>query len=205
METTQTIKIDGATHELYGDDLRAGSSLPDLSKVSVGDLCNSGIISDYASNDVVTIWQCNIDRGRQFLYICAENGEVVLTTVSSYNFADFVLSYGSDYCDDWDDLPGWLASMGLDPLETVLCPAGPDYDGPCRIWCNPNYFASTINAPRADFVRDEDDPREFVSRAEAQAYVDKYYDEPSGYDGIKACNVLSHGQAGPDLLTIVEA
>jgi len=204
---TKTIKIDGRVYELYGDDLRAGSSLPDLSKVSVGDLYNSGIISDYASNDVVTIWQCDIGAG-QYLYICAEGGEIKFTTINSFILSDFVYDYGQDYCKDLDDLPAWLASMGLDPFDTVLRPANPDYDGPCRIWCQPNYSASAINAPREDFVRDGDKPeanmvgfaiREFTSYAKAQAYVDDYYNAPSEYDE------LDHGQIGSDFLTIVEA
>lgn len=45
----------------------------------------------------------------------------------------------------------------------------------------------------------------FDSVDEARKYVGAYYHEPSGYDGVPACNVLVHGQAAADTLTIVEA
>jgi len=91
--------------------------------------------------------------------------------------------------------------------------ASKDWPGECRVWHIPHYYAGTWNAPGEAFAQvADDDPeqgtdariREFDTFADAQAYCDRYYSEPSGYDGIPACNVLSHGQAAADTLKIVE-
>jgi len=80
------------------------------------------------------------------------------------------------------------------------------YQGPCRVWREPNYHIGTYGAPTPHFATDESrDIIEFATRAEAEDYVYDYYNAPSQYDGIPACNVLSHGQAGADGLVIVRA
>lgn len=114
-----------------------------------------------------------------------------------------------------DDVPEeaeWMAAWGYGGLA-YLEKADEAFEGPCRVWCEPNYYVGTYAAPLPHFVRaDEADEgcfdesiREFSTYAEASEYVDEYYNAPSAYDGIAACSVLAHGQAGPDSLTIVKA
>lgn len=119
-----------------------------------------------------------------------------------------------EYVATWDLPTGtdmhratFMAAWGYDGLG-YLQAAPADYDGPCWIWRQPNYYEGTINAPQPGLLTDDDPygtPREFSTRADAQAWVDQYHNAPSAYDGIKQCHVLSHGQAGPDVLTIVQA
>lgn len=102
-------------------------------------------------------------------------------------------------------LSEWMAAWECDGLSYEE-PAPDDYDGPCYVWHAPNYYQGTFDAPLAGYARDSNgEVIEFETRAKAQAYVDEYYSAPSQYEGIPACNVLTHGQAGPDELTIVKA
>lgn len=122
---------------------------------------------------------------------------------------------------NWDELgyarkSEWMAAWGYNGLAYEAV-ATPEHEGPCLVYCEPNYYQGHINAPKPHMVHEEDADgqtvydadgpvvREFADYAEAKAYVDAYYDAPSGYDGIRACSVLSHGQSGPDTLTIVNA
>ena len=117
----------------------------------------------------------------------------------------------------WDqtppcDLEEWLVEWGYtDPVTAgIVKKATPDYDGVCRIWREPQYQSSCYDPPLAGYVRHEDPSGEKTDEiwegtyAEAEAYVNDYYDAPSGYDGIKACNVLAHGQISADRLMIIK-
>lgn len=106
---------------------------------------------------------------------------------------------------DGEDNAQHMQHWGYDGLD-YLDKAEPGFDGPCRVWRKPNYYQGTCGAPQPDYARDEQYIiREFDGYAAAAAYVNEYYSAPSGYDGIPECNVLAHGQAGADTLTIVEA
>lgn len=103
-------------------------------------------------------------------------------------------------------MPEVFAAYGYDPVRAGILTAAPeDYAGECAIWDVPQYYAGTYNAPQPAFWRsdDPDTVQVYPTRAKAQSAVDDYYNAPSGYDGIRACNVLSHGQAGADVLTVV--
>jgi len=119
----------------------------------------------------------------------------------------------ADIISDWDfgpdgiyrTLEDALVAYGLDP---DIVEADDDYTGPCRIWVEPNYLPGTCGAPKSGWVCVDDDGGDikvFDTRAAAQDYVEEYYNAPSCYTSIKACNVFSHGQYAADTLTIVEA
>jgi hypothetical protein len=101
-----------------------------------------------------------------------------------------------------------MAGFHIDFPEAFLSEAKPDWKGECRVWHMPNYYSGHNNPPLPHFAREGDDPKQittFANYADAKAYVENYFNEESAYDGIAACNVLSHGQAGADSLKIVEA
>ncbi|MHB8996886.1 MAG: hypothetical protein ACYC63_16680 [Armatimonadota bacterium] len=161
------------------------------------------------ANECYEIYRWALADGRS-LFVDLAYGGVESAEVADATIRDIVLGWDHD---DYPETAEWLAAWGFNGLD-ILPVAEPGYDGPCRVWCEPNYYIGTYGAPDPGFVRiDVDDDgychdnydniREFETRAEAQAYVDEYYNAPSGYDGIPACNVLSHGQAGADGLTIV--
>jgi hypothetical protein len=166
------------------------------------------------SSDQYAIYRWGLADGRS-LFVDSAHGGVVSAGVDGGSIADRLLDW------DHDDVPEtaeWMAAWGYSGLA-YLEEAKEGYDAPCRVWCEPNYYPGTYGAPDPHFIRtyanrrDDDvqfvpydeDIREFVTYAEAEAYVDEYYDAPSGYDGIATCCVLSHGQAGPNSLTIVKA
>ena len=134
------------------------------------------------------------------LYIYVDQGMPVGAEITTASAESYVL--GLDHgCDDAEMLAGW----GLDGLS-VLAEASAEHTGPCRVWREPQYYQGTCDAPAPGYARDDDgEIIEWDSYAEAAEYVREYYEAPSGYDGIPACNVLAHGQSGPDTLTIVEA
>lgn len=96
----------------------------------------------------------------------------------------------------------WLAAWGFDEAPAV---ADPGAEGPFAIWVQPNWYAGA-GAPEPHYERDEwGEVLLFETYEEAEAYVRAYYEEPSEYEGIPACRVLAHGQAGADTLSIVKA
>lgn len=105
---------------------------------------------------------------------------------------------------DCDDLDECAAEWGIAPEIEA---ADESHEGRCKIWVEPQYYAGTINPPTAHYLRDGDEwdspIRIFDTYADAEAWVDAYNSEPSAYDGIRECNVLSYGQAAADQLTIV--
>lgn len=106
---------------------------------------------------------------------------------------------------DWSEIgyvcaEDFRGSFGIDP---GLVPATGEHEGPFVVWCEPNYYDGTFNAPSPSLDKDEEgDVIVFASYEEAAEYVAAYYNAPSRYEGIPACNVLAHGQAGTDSLTI---
>jgi len=195
MSTDRKISVDGREINLTVWVGEMPAALPDLSGEDWRDSAN-----DSADNDIDSIYRFALADGR-WLDVESTQGCPIAAQVleSSESIASHVREWYHD-CDDAE----WLSCWGLDPL---LDEPADDWDGPCRVWCEPQYHAGTCGAPQPGFIREENSEaiREFATRAEAQAYIDEYYSAPSAYDGIKACNVLSHGQYAADKLTLVQA
>lgn len=103
------------------------------------------------------------------------------------------------------DKPRWMAEWGFSGVPYLEI-ADESWDGPCRVWVEPNYLPDHSMAPAPRFAQDEHgDTLRFDSYEEAVEYVEEYYTRPSEYEGIPMCRVLKHGQTGPDTLTIVQA
>lgn len=191
--TKQTINVGSQSAILY-DDL-TDLDLPDLSSIED----RAELIEDFAAewwgDGMYDVYRLSVGKNR-WLYLFYDDGCLVSATIEDSGIEEFLRS-----CEWGDaDVDEILAGFGLCDVQE----ASDDYTGPCRVWCQPNYYPGTYGAPQAGWVRDEDGHiLEFASREDAEKYVDDYYTAPSGYDGIRACNVLSHGQAGADTLTIV--
>jgi hypothetical protein len=109
-------------------------------------------------------------------------------------------------------LAEWLVQWDYtDPVAMGLLAVAQPGAERVRIWREPHYYSGTCDAPSAGYDRvtlDDGQPTDEIwegTYTEAQAYVEEYMSAPSGYDGIPARNVLSHGQASSDTLTIVVA
>lgn len=157
-----------------------------------------------------------IDCGLWLLDLGA-NWKLAYTDCQGYERCEITQESAYDIIRMWDpgdsDPDEFLVSFGLDPHWEE---AEEGYEGECKVWHKPNYYPGTCNAPQPGYARfpfgewgerneNEGEIIVFDTYAAAKEYVDNYYDEPSTYKGIPACNVLSHGQAGPDNLTIVKA
>lgn len=157
---------------------------------------------EQASNGLDSLCRWPLTDGIRSLYLYLDQGVPESLVIGPAAMADHIRELDRD--GDLDEAE-WMTCWGYDGLD-YLTRAAEDYDGPCRIWRSRNYYQGTCNAPREGYERDGTGwIMEFDTRAEAQAYVDEWRDAPSGYDGISARNVLGHGQAGSDELTIVEA
>lgn len=94
-----------------------------------------------------------------------------------------------------------------------LALASDGYEGTCRIWRETHYYAGQCNAPGDGYYRrSEDDPGEGRvddvwegSYAEAKQILDAHYNGSTCYEGIAPSQILSHGQAAGDTMTIVVA
>lgn len=139
--------------------------------------------------------------GGQYLYVDTDQGIPQSAGVSQDDIDDHLLSWSYDD----QDAAEWLAAWSLDGLSQ-LDEVDDTHDGPCRIWCEPCYYSGTYNAPTPGYVRDDAGAiAEFDTYADAAEYVDAYYNTSTQYDGVPDCNIMSHGQAGPDSLTIVKS
>ena len=144
----------------------------------------------------------DLGEGRS-LYVDYDQGVPDCAAINAVGMAEHLQDW--DWADDAASLGEWMAQWGYEGLAYEQV-AGEDYEGPCRVWREPNYYQGTYDAPQAGYARDDEgDVLEFDTRAEAQAYCDDYFGAPSEYEGIPACNVLAHGQAGADALTVVNA
>lgn len=172
-------------------------TLPDLPDLS--DRYNYWEKSDEeASNGMDSLYIYNLADGLQ-LEVYTEQGHPTFASVVPRRPIWMALAE----CYYETDLTTWLAEWGIDP---GLTPADPKstYDN-YRIWVTPNYYSGTCGAPISGWLLDDDgNPIDYPSYQAAQDAVDEYYNAPSCYDGIPACNVLSHGQAGSDDMMIVE-
>lgn len=193
---SKTITIGGL--DLPVSDAVQADILPDLADDDYRDLAD--LSAEHAGAQLTT-YGYHLDVTRT-LWIDEEQGYPTNVSVSAdRTILEHLADYDTGDCDRDEWLAGW--DIGFTPDA-----APDDYDGPCRVWCSPNYYRGTCNAPQPAYVRtredscDAGDIRDFASRAEAQAYIDDYYSGPSDYDGIPQCNVLSHGQAGADTLII---
>ena len=191
METT--IEIGNKTLKVYGAD-------PDMVLPEIEDDMILENANETASNgaDDFAIYYLADDAHQLEIYL--EQGYPSYAEINTRRpMRDVVLD-----CEYDIDRPEWLSAWGLDPELTEA-----DENSTAstfRIWDTPNYYEGTNNAPQAGWWKNEEtnEAMEFNSYAEAEEVVDEYYDEPSAYDGIPQCNVLSHGQAGSDDLIIVE-
>lgn len=136
------------------------------------------------------------------LYIDTDQGIPTDASIESCDMPDHI-EYLHSVCDSDLELAEWMQSWGYDGLDYAT-PALPDDPGECAIWRERHYYAGTINAPMSGYDRDDDGELIiYADYAAAKEAVDAYYGEPSGYNGIARCNVLSHGQAAADTLTII--
>jgi len=210
MTTEQTITINGEEYEIanYTD---ATPALPDI---DWAEWCGEGC-TEVADNGIDACYRYDLGNGLS-LYIDREQGAITAISISRDTMIEHMQEWWSNITDGSDEQAEWLAAWGLNALSTLVI-AKPGDEGPFRVWCEPQYFPGTCNAPLpryahkwatdAECVTPDDDLgiAEFDTYEQAQAYIDEYYSAPSRYDGIPACNVMSHGQAGPDRLSIVRA
>lgn len=192
MQDTHTITIRGEAHELNVWVGSTPETLPDLSGEEYMDSAD-----DAWANAHWDVYRWTLTDGR-YLYVFATQGEIESVTICDDDIEAYLTT--CEWYDHAECVEEWVASWGVKP---TLDEAPADWDGPCRVWHQPHYYAGHANPPVAGYARDDDAIREFADRAAAEAYVEEYYTAPSCYDGIPACNVLSHGQAGADTLTIV--
>lgn len=194
METTKiTIEIGNKTLEVYG-------ATPEMILPEIDDDMILDNADEIASNGIDDFAIYYLDDDTHQLEIYLDQG---YPTNAEINIRRTMRDVVLDCCYDIDR-PEWLAAWELDPELTEA-----DENSTAsnfRIWDAPNYYEGTNNAPQAGWWKDEEtnEPMDFETYAEAKKIVDEYYNADSNYDGIPQCNVLSHGQAGADTLTIVE-
>ena len=154
--------------------------------------------AEHASNEIDSLHRIPL-AGNDALVVYCEQGVPISVEIIDGTMEASVLDLDHDIPDE-----ELLVEWGLTP---DIAAAKPESNGPFRVWRQPNYYSGTCGAPLARFDRHDetDEIMEWDTHAEAQAYVDAYYTEPSVYDGIPQCNVLSHGQASSDTLTITTA
>lgn len=118
----------------------------------------------------------------------SEIGDVVVNRADSP--AEYFAGWDHDSYGTPEDL---LEAFGLTP---DLDEADETHTGPCRIWCDPEYFESAT-APLCHWVRDGDNDIEIWDNyADARAWVDERYAEPF---------VTASGQATRPTYTICKA
>jgi len=210
-ESVESVTIDGNDIPVYNS-TDAPVRLADLPACIIAPEYDGQCYSmadDCWSDGLYSLYQYRLADGR-YLYLDQDEIPMCLTIST-----DTPLSHLQDWdCGDADP-DEWLSEWGF-AASDILVAVADDYDGPCRVWHDPCYYSGHNNAPAGTWATDDSvSPPEdrypdgdslihvFASRAEAEAYVDRYKHEPSGYDGILACNVLSHGQYASDTLTIV--
>jgi len=186
-ESLPTLPTDDLAGEIYG----------------LGESC-----TDQWTNGMYDVyrWTLTDNDHPVYLYVDTEQGDVTSAELSRERIADHLANWEYE-----GELAEWLAQWDINGLSALhVIEEDDEYDGPCRVWHQSHYHDGYGTPSPAGFARQDDefgegDILEFASRAEAQAYVDEYYNEPSGYDGVAACNVLSHNQYACDTLTIVQA
>lgn len=128
------------------------------------------------------------------IYFDGEGGEIMSITASRDGLRSHLLDW------DYDGVPTatWLADWEID--EDGPEEVDEDYGGECAVWVQPHYYAGTCNAPRPDYMRDDEgEYRVFASREEAQSTLDAM-DAAVG-DLYR----LGHGEYAPPEYKIVEA
>jgi len=217
MKKSDTITIDGNEISIYNDTDKPVAVEDIPSVITSPDY--DGQIYDASdecwSNGPDGLYLYRMDDGRN-LYVDVVQ-VIDCITITDDSPIGHLRDWYANISDD-DDEDEWLSEWDL-AADDHLVAVPDDYDGPCRVWHAPCYYSTHNNRPTGYWARDDDvtppdneyvDPKlspihVFVNRADAQDYINDYYTAPSGYDGIPACNVLSHGQAGSDTLIIVAA
>lgn len=138
------------------------------------------------------IWQADDETCRIYYCYASNSGTNLTLTDLSVNWREYFKSWDWDL---WGDYNSMLADFGIEP---ELTEAAEDYDGPCRVWVEWNYYQGTLGTPTDGWSTDPDsgEVREFDSRDEAQTYIDEA--ETGTY-------YLAHGEAGRPTYTICEA
>lgn len=158
------------------------------------------LADENADNDIDSCYRYDMGGGKH-LYIYCVQGYPELAEIDEGDMRNYLMQRWQDTTEG-EDPDEWLAAWGYSPNDRQIAPR--DYDGPCRVWHEPQYYQGSYNAPVPHYARDDmGGIIDFPTRADAQAYIDDYRSAPSGYDGIPACNIMAHGQAGADVLTII--
>lgn len=206
MNKEMNINIEGTKYSVdcYGE--IGEVSLPDLSGEDWRDKADETL-----SGGLESVHGYKVADGEKPIWLTAwcDQGSILFVFLGEETPSDHVweAAQNQGYCEPLE----YLASFEINPLEEHLesIPAdAEEIEGETyRVWVEPQYYEGTCNAPVPHFARDgeygDGDVLEFDSLEAARDYVHEYYNEPSGYDGIPACNCLSHGQYAADVLTVV--
>jgi len=192
---SQIINIGGSKLRLYGNG--PAHNLSQLNTRDWRDLCDC-----VADDNMVSYFLFRATAKTACIIYCYQGTPLSIDWLADGETPE---QYIADSYNGDGELAEYLSGLGFNGKH-VLDVVVASHDGPCRVWCEPQYLHGTYNAPVDGFARDDGDAIiEFASGKDAQAYIDDYYNEPSAYDGVRECNVLCHGQAGADILTIVAA
>ena len=153
----------------------------------------------HGDGDAVYRWYIGGDR---WLTVDRADGDIASVDVTSDTIERHVLDWEHD-CPDAE----WLAEWEVD-YEDAIDAVGDDFAGPCCVWVDVSYYASTADRPTSHYLRvgeydgcGDSRIREFDSRAAAAEYIEslRCYDA----DGRLQPECLNHGQYAADNLTIV--
>lgn len=157
------------------DDDQIGIVVTGLNRFSAKDLPAA---DDLCSNGSSAVHKYDIQGATVIIESGENDGLFILAPNTSIR--QFLLWYWQ--CDDCERCE-MMASFGFDYEFTEAEPGDTDV----RVWCVPNYYAGTWDAPKAGYVRDDDGEQlVFGNYTDAQAWIDQ--GEGTYY--------LAHGEAG---------
>lgn len=192
----ETMTVGGVKTQLWRAVNPVGS-LPDLSE----DDWRENATESVSDDGCYSVYRFDLGSGAS-LFVDCDQGHPMSASVEAEDMEKHLLQWEWIYMGT--TVPEGMAAMGFNGLRYLIEPSA-DYQGTCAVWSEPNFYAGAYNAPRPGYWRDDDGAiLTYPSAAEALAAREEYYTEPSAYDGIPVCNVLSHGQSGPHSLTVVK-